>query len=283
MTRSPIDLIAIDLDGTLYDLSLVISERNKAAIAAARDRGVRVTLATGRVVYDVADRAHELGLLPPHLPETQVTPIISYQGGVIYDLLQERPLLVQHLDAEVAVRAIEYARQRGQSVNLHTVDATYRENATEYDTFYAEKSRLVQPLDVDDLVATIRNQPLEPLKLVLVTPEAETVGLVAALRDALGDSAEVTRSHPNFTEVTSKLATKGNALAFLCERLNIPAANVMAIGDNWNDISMLKWAGHGVAMGHADATVQAAARYVTTSLADDGVAAAIERLVLEQS
>ena len=280
MKNPLVELIAIDLDGTLYAMDLLISERNRLAIAAARDAGIRVTLATGRVVYDVVDRVRELGLLPPNLPASQVTPIISYQGGVVYDLLTERPLLVQHLDAALAIRVIRLLRRLGQSVNMHTLTETYRENARPLDTMYAEKSRLVQPHDVPDLVAAISAQGLQPLKIVIVNEPDANHALIEMLRAEFGSLVEVTRSHSYFCEVTSLSATKGVALAFLAQQLGIARERVMAIGDNWNDVSMLHWAGYGVAMGHADEQVKAAASYVTETLANDGVAHAIERLAL---
>ena len=132
-----------------------------------------------------------------------------------------------------------------------------------------------------DLLALLYAAPIDPTKLILVLPtEAETDATVAAIEARFGDAVYATKSHPNFAEVINPQVNKGVALAAVAAHLGVAQAETMAVGDGMNDLPMLQWAGLGVAMGQAYPQVRAAADVVTASLADDGLAQAIERYIL---
>ena len=119
-----------------------------------------------------------------------------------------------------------------------------------------------------------------PIKALMIVEPGEGAPLAAELHAIFQGRLTVLRSHELFTEVTSPNASKGNALAFLAERYGIPQAATIAVGDSDNDISMIRWAGLGVAIGNAAPEVIAAADCVAPSVFDDGLAAVIEEFVL---
>ncbi len=271
-----IRLLALDMDGTLFGEDLHISTPVKAAVRAAADCGVLICIASGRVAEEGLRVLADIDLDP-----ACVAPIICYQGALVYDP-QRGPLLTFTLDPAIAEAIIEYTRSIGLGVNLHTAAATYTERPREADRFYAEVSNLA-PILVPDLVAVVREQGLQPLKLVMVTDGmAQTNELVDALNHKYDGRVVAARSYPLFCEVTDPLANKGAALTYLADQLGIPLAQTMAVGDSPNDIPMLRVTGISVAMGHASAEVKAAARYATGTLAADGAASAIVRFILER-
>ncbi len=272
-----IRLLALDLDGTLFGKDLHPSEPVRSAVRAAAAAGVRITLASGRIVAEEQRIISELGLTA-----AQTAPLIAYQGALVYQP-GSGPLFSLTLPPEVAIGIIEYSRSLNIGVNLHSADATYVERPTQADEYYARLSQL-RSTKVDDLVAFVLEHNTHPLKMVLVSDDQQDNDkLVAVLNQRWGGKIVAVRSNPRFCEATNPQANKGNALAHVAEKLNVPLAQVMAIGDDQNDITMLRIAGVGVAMGHAAAEVKAAARYVTGTLAEDGVATAIDRFILKGS
>ena len=123
----------------------------------------------------------------------------------------------------------------------------------------------------------------EPTKLVIITDPDQTDQVLELFTEQYGTRLQVTKSHPRFTEFTSIECSKGRALAFLAEYIGVDRSDVMAIGDGHNDLDMIAWAGHGVAMASAPQVVLDAARTVCASLLDDGAAETIEKYVLDNA
>jgi Cof subfamily protein (haloacid dehalogenase superfamily) len=119
-----------------------------------------------------------------------------------------------------------------------------------------------------------------PTKLVIVSTAEQTDANVAHFRERFGSRLNVTKSYPLFTEIIHPDVSKGRALARLAEQLGIAREEVVAIGDNLNDLDMIEYAGLGIAMGNGAAAVKAAAGWVCPTQAEDGVAVAIEQRVL---
>jgi hydroxymethylpyrimidine pyrophosphatase-like HAD family hydrolase len=134
---------------------------------------------------------------------------------------------------------------------------------------------------VGDLAAFLRQEGGDPTKLSTVLGNEErTARTVAMLHAHFGERIYAVKSHPRFAETVNPHCDKGVALAMLADHLGIAQEQTLAIGDGSNDLALLRWAGIGVAMGQAHPEVHAHADYVTRTLAEDGVAAALERFVL---
>lgn len=269
----PVAVIALDIDGTLVGDDLRIGPDTRAAIRAARDRGIIVSLITGRMVTSAVRFARELDL---------VAPLIGYQGALIREMPaagSHRPgrLLVHTpLPADVARDVVAWTRSQGLDPHLNHLERFIVRaddpRAEDYSAFMGSRPQLA-----DDLIDSIRHS----ITKVMATGEPPLPSLVAAAaRVRFAGLAEVTVSHPRFLEFVAPGVSKGRAVRWLARRLRIPLGAVLAIGDQWNDIEMLAEVGHGTAMPTAPVEVQAVARYIAPPLAEEGVARMIEALVL---
>jgi Cof subfamily protein (haloacid dehalogenase superfamily) len=267
---SHIRLLALDLDGTLMDDSMVMkSDRVRRAIAAAQGRGVVVTLATGRMFDFLLPFAHDLGL---------TAPLICYQGGLIQAPGASRSIYRATMESQLVREVLALKAQRGWHFVLYAGDEVFLDERRYPEQFYRRMlgERLVW---VDDLASVLERH--EPIKFLVFVEPHEAEGVLAELRQRFGGQTELTRSHARIVEGNPSGVSKGDALRRLAEHLGIPQAEVMAIGDQDNDLPMITWAGLSVAMGNGSPAVKAAADWVAPPVAEDGAAVAIERFILE--
>ena len=262
-------LLALDLDGTLIGESPEISARSAQAVQEAARRGVKVTLATGRTYRAAKPYAEQLGI---------VTPLICCQGAQIRDPVTGEVISETGIDREIALEVLRYARDNGYHANACADDEIYMAELTPEGKFYSERAK-IEPNIVGDLTEWLDR---DVLKLVIVTDEPTTLKIVEELSEGFGERLYVTRSFPNYAETINPNVSKGKALKYLAKRLDIPLENVMAIGDDLNDIDMVATAGLGVAMRNSAPEVISNARFVTGTVEEDGAAAAIERFILDQ-
>jgi Cof subfamily protein (haloacid dehalogenase superfamily) len=269
----PIRLIALDLDGTLVGDDLLLRDRTKAAIAGAIEGGVSVSIVTGRMTTSALRFARELGLTDP---------IVGYQGALIRAIRKEgdgrrgRLLFHRPLAAAAAREAIEWTRSIGLDPHVnHLEQFVIRADdprAEDYSSFLGGRA-----LVVDDLIAWLRH-PVS--KVIAVAEQPMDHAVLDVARARFEGRAAVTISHPRFLEFLQPGVSKGAAVAWLARRAGVPLSNVMAVGDQFNDLEMIAAVGHGAAMPHAPRPVQAVARYIAPPLAEEGVARLIEELVL---
>jgi Cof subfamily protein (haloacid dehalogenase superfamily) len=269
-SQPPIKLLAIDLDGTTVQHDNVISDRVLAAIRAARDAGVRVVIATGRNIPGVRHFAERMGLSGP---------MLAQQGGMIYDTTDDRILRHLRLPNAIACELVAFERERP-----HWRTVVYDNSllfVTNHD-YFSKRVGLVgwAPTTVPDLCAHLDGR--DPDKILFMLDEHETPAVLAFVTEFIGDRATVVQSHAQFVEVNPLGADKGAGLAWLCAHVGVAREEVMAIGDQHNDSTMLGWAGFSVAMGNARLEIQALADWVAPTVQDDGAAVAIERWVLGQ-
>ncbi len=269
VARPRVRLLALDLDGTIVSGSNGITDGVRSAVCQAQDRGVAVTIATGRMFRSARRFARQLGV---------TAPIICYQGALVRDPETAETLHARLLPVEPALAVVAFAKARGLHINAYVDDELYMESITPEGQFYADTSDVPIHLTPDLDEAVHRGTT----KLVMVTDEDRVPAVVDELEERFGSVLAVTRSHPRFAETIGQDVSKGEALRLVAAALEIPIHETMAIGDNLNDLDLVTAAGFGVAMGDGDPRVRAAADWVTTSYADDGAAVAIERFVLDQ-
>jgi Cof subfamily protein (haloacid dehalogenase superfamily) len=259
-----IDLIALDLDGTLLGADEKISQRNRAALGRALDSGVRVVLVTGRGVDLPIKISKDLDLN---------LPIICCHGALTKDFGANRTLTHQPIPLQYAKPMVEFAEHNGLSLAIYLEEFFWR----------LEGSRVY----MDDMTgpgwreAKTFGDVLHSAPTFIRFLGEESV---EAMRREFGDWPLNFHYETwgDFVEcaVLNREASKKNALARLCADFQIVPERVLAVGDSRNDVPMLRWAGVGVAMGNALPEVKEAVRYVTASNLDDGVALALERFVL---
>ena len=269
-----IKLLVLDIDGTIAGLSNDIREPVKQAIVAAESRGVKVAVATGRM-YRSALRFHsDIG---------STLPLICYQGAWIQDMATQKRLRHLPLSKQTALQILDHFEAPDLrsllSIHFYIDDKLYVPEITAATRIYAERSG-IEPIVIEDLR---RDIPGEPTKVLALCQNPEVLDdLHISIRERYTPAElYLTRSVSTFFEATHPSANKGDAVRYLAEELlGLQAANVMAIGDNFNDLEMISYAGVGVAMGNAPDGVKAVANWVAPDVEDDGVAAAIEQFVL---
>ncbi len=259
-------VVALDMDGTLLRPDLTIGRRTLDAIAAADRAGIRVVVATGR-----GHRSAE----PLLSSITTIDHGVLSNGSYVRDLRARRTLRTSPITSEAlaAVLAVVAARAPGSGIGWEHADGfgydvTYRDvwaHATEWPVVPLDRP----PADV----------PL--LKLLVRHPELEEPALLAALGAALPPTVTAATSGGRLVEITGHGVDKATGLAWLCDRWGVAAADVVAVGDNGNDVAMLRWAGRGVAMGNAHPDAVAAADERTAPCDEDGVALVLERVLDE--
>ncbi len=274
-----IKLIVIDIDGTLLNPEGVITPRTKAAVQAAQAAGIVVSLATARRYTNTTGIATELGL---------INPLILYDGSIVVVHPQGTLLHAQTMRPALARQAVELLVSHHIQPVVHPLQELVEEIWTgpaerdgcwlaPYFTAYPEQVRR-RPYDA------LYSEQAAPLRVVGFAAEEELLPLVPALATLDCSWNMIKRGNYGCAELTIMEAgcSKASGVLALARQLRIPVQQVMAIGDNNNDIEMLRAAGLGVAMGHAPAAVKAAARAVTATNAEDGVALAIERYALSR-
>jgi len=269
----PIELIALDIDGTLVGDELEIGPRTRAAVHAARRNGVVVSLVTGRMVSSALRFARELEL---------DAPIVGYQGAIIRAMPAAgskrlgRLFVHTPLRADVAREIVSWTRSVGLDPHLNHLERFIVRSddprADDYSAFMGSDADLAQ-----DLLASIRHGVS---KVMAAGEPPLPVDLLASARERFAGRADVTVSHPRFIEFVAPGVSKGRGVRWLARRHGIKLGAVLAVGDQWNDLEMLLEVGHGAAMPTAPVEVLDAARYIARPLAEEGVASLIESLVL---
>ncbi|MBW4680785.1 MAG: Cof-type HAD-IIB family hydrolase [Microcoleus vaginatus WJT46-NPBG5] len=274
INATDIQLLVLDIDGTIAGVSNEINEPVKQAIKAAQRKGVQVAVATGRMYCSALRFYEEIG---------STLPLISYQGALIKDptnqhlhrhLRLSQPLALQLLDH------FELPELRSLlSVHCYVDDRLYVRELTPASIAYGERTG-VEPIPVGDLRQFLT---IEPTKILALCDDPAVIDQLLGTLRGRYTPAELylTKSVATFFEATHPAVNKGEAVRYLAEEiLGLPASSVMTIGDNFNDVEMLAYAGLGVAMGNAPAEVKAVAKWVAPSVEQDGAAAAIEAFLL---
>lgn len=259
------ELIALDLDDTLLNSEKKITQRAKDAIAAARKKGVRVVIATGRAYGSLLQFADQLG---------ERDYAISLAGGLVSDPAGNT-VISMCLDPEVTWMLMNWAVCRGVYFQAYIGTGFRYPQRTRFTDMYETGGGFAGELE-PGLASRL---DVEAGKILYICDEDRTDGCRRILEGTF-PGLSIEKSSPVFLEISRKEASKGNALRLLAALLGIPREKIMAIGDSEIDQSMVAWAGMGVAMANAIPEVKAVADHVAPSCDEDGVARTIERFVL---
>lgn len=271
--QSTIELVAIDMDGTLLDPAHKLTPRVKQAIARARALGVRIVLTSGRPVPGLAPFLHELGI------DGDDDYCIACNGGLVQRIGPRETVVEYPLSFDDFVYCEQVAREIG--VHFQALDATRMYTPNQDISIYTVADSHLSRMPLSYRRVADMDPGMSFIKLMMIDEPDVLDAAIARLPAALTGRFAVLKSAPFFLEVFDHRAGKGQSLQKLAEHLGIDRANVMAIGDQENDLTMLQYAGTSVAMGNAIDAVKAVARFETATNADEGVAKAIERFVLQ--
>jgi Cof subfamily protein (haloacid dehalogenase superfamily) len=267
----PFQLGAFDLDGTVLRRDLRITARTVAALDELRVRGMRLVVATGRRFEGAREHAERLGF-------ADRDPLICYGGSMVRRMNGET-LLHRTLPREVSAEVLEWAADRDLHARIFVDGRIIASPDTPAVLRHLRRSEEPDVSVVDSPADWLRDGWVEPTKLVLVDhPDAVERWLEEA-RAAFAGRLFVTRSLPHYVEVGGLDGTKSKALKFLCENWRIDPARAIAFGDADNDVDMLRFVGHGVAVGGMTDEVRQAADAVAPPVDEDGVASYLEEML----
>ena len=269
-------LLVIDVDGTLLGRDGVISVENSEAIAQACDLGIKVSLSTGRTLQSGLKVISQLPLDGYH---------IFFDGALVTDPKQNKEVYVQLISKPLVQEAVEFARLNDINLELYSATRYF----VERETWASDIRRQyfgIQPTLTDFTDIWEREKIIKGTVAVSSAEERAKADSLcrrfAGNLDNLNFSWTATPAYPNvdFVNIVARGVSKGRALEALASYLAVPLAEVMAIGDERNDVSLLATAGLAVAMDNAVAEVKAVADYVTLDVDRGGVAAAIKKFLL---
>ena len=274
--RAGVDLAVFDVDGTIIANHgpPVVNQVIVDAFDAARAMGVAVTLATGRTLDDVCQHlAGPLGL---------TTPVITAQGAVLGDPVTGSVLSCTTIPRATARRALAQLDQADRLTVLYLIseDGTTRmierggsTDGTHDDLFGVPRERVAA------LAPMLDGGAPDPLKIIVEAPWSAAGDPLREIEAWLGNALQVSRTHPRLVELTAPGVDKGRGLLDLCHLLDIEPTRVLAVGDNDNDVPMLRVAGIAVALDDGSPAARAAADWVAPAFAEHGAANALRRFV----
>jgi Cof subfamily protein (haloacid dehalogenase superfamily) len=261
-SNGQVRLVASDLDGTLLRSDDSVSRRTLEALARTVAAGIRFVLVSARSPGWLAPEAARLGLDGIG---------ICCNGAIVYDYGAERVLIHRPLEPETARELVRGLRLAAPGV----IFGCERPSGFTAEPAYRSLFRPPDSIPRADGLALVA----EPVtKLVLQHPELSQPELHAIAAGFGGETIEACYSGAGLVEIAAAGVTKGAALDDLCAELGIDSGETIAFGDMPNDVSMLEWAGRGVAVANAHPDVLAVADEVTASNDEDGVALVLERL-----
>lgn len=264
-------MLVLDIDGTIFKKDYTASDRVKRTLQNLAKDGIKVVLCTGRMYAATKSIAEELGL---------TTPVICYQGGLVKNFCENDTTLCEKtMPCDLARDVIKELKKRNIFFNLYINDILMVEEDSYLIKQYVDARNIEYKVigNCDDIDLKGLN------KILAIDDDTKLIeDLQKEMAEKYKDKLYVIRSTPRFCEFSSTEATKGNAVRFLSEMWGIKKEEIMACGDQDNDIEMLLAAGTKVAMGNATESLKEIADYVTESVDNDGVVHAVVKFIGEK-
>ena len=266
-------MIVLDLDGTLTNQNKEITPKTKETLMRAQEQGKIVVLASGRPTYGVMPLAEELHL------EDYGGYILSFNGGIIMNCKTKEVVFSRQIPAESNGKIIDLAQEHNVSI-LTYENRTLLTNRPE-DQYVQLESRIntlkIIPMTIEELKAYVTFS----VPKFLMTDDGDYLAMVEPkVKAALGKNFSVYRSDPFFLEILPKGIDKAQSLERLLAVIGVKREEMIACGDGYNDLTMVQYAGLGVAMGNGVLPVRKAADYITLTNEEDGVAHVVEKFML---
>lgn len=260
-----IKMIATDIDGTILPYHGEFSQKTKDCVKKLNEIGIKVILVTGRMHSSATPLAAQLGLN---------LPIISYQGGLIKDM-DGKTLFQTELNSDIAKEIIQWGRKNNVHLNLYIDDKLYVEQDDEIIKYY------IQGKFVDYTVCSFDDLEIKNVNKLLAIDihDANRVTSWVDILKSKYPDLYIVKSTPYFCEIGSADAKKSIGVEFLCKMWGIDKSEVLAIGDQNNDIDLIQSGGVGIAMENGTPELKQVANYITDSVENDGFVKAVEKFV----
>ena len=264
-------IIALDMDGTLLTSDKKISERTKNALKKAEEKGVKVVLASGRPLEGIARYLQELDLLKND------DYVLSYNGGVVRNTRTKECVYKSVLKGSDLKKIYKISKELNVNIHAFSVkEGLITPKISKYTEHEAEMNHI--KITIKDFNDVEDNE--EIIKIMMIDEPEILDSAISRLPKKLYEEYNVFKSAPFFLEFTNKMVDKGLGLKQLGEYLNIKREEIIACGDAGNDVSMVKYAGLGVAMENATDDVKQCADCITKSNDEDGIAEIVEKYIL---
>lgn len=264
-------ILVLDLDGTLTNRDKIITPHTKQVLLELQNRGKKVVLASGRPTHGVMPLARELKL------DVYGGYILSYNGGIIMDCQTGETVFSRNIPVELNAGIIDLAIDQG--VNILTYEG-HRIITLDKTCPYVEKESAINKLEVEQ-IQDMQSYVNFPVPKFLMLDDGDYLALVEArVKARLGKPFSIYRSEPYFLEIMPRGIDKAQSLARLLENIGLTREQMIACGDGYNDLTMIQYAGLGVAMENAILPLKNEADYITLSNNDDGVAHVVEKFML---
>lgn len=266
-------LIVTDMDGTLLSNHHEVSEENREALKKAIAKGVKVAIATGRIYTSARNYAKLLDIN---------TPIIACNGALIRENGTENVIYENKIENNSCIKIIDILDKYNIFYQFYSADTLYCKELNhsslkyyEFNKSISEDMRINIVID-NNLEESIKDKDI--LKVIIIDEDKDILKKIKEeLRDI--DNIELCSSWHNNIEIMNKGVNKGHAVKRLAEFLGINREEIITFGDNYNDLSMIEYAGMGVAMGNAEDLVKEKANYITDKNTESGVAKALNKLL----
>lgn len=265
------EIIVLDLDGTLTNRDKVITPKTKKALMEIQERGKKIVLASGRPTDGVMPLARELKL------EKYGSYILSFNGGMITNCRTGEAVFSRLLPVEANAKIIGLAEEERVTILTYDGHTLITNDAESPYSKLENKINSMEVRQIDDLKSYVTY----PVPKFLMMDDGDYLAMVEPrVKAAMGKNFSIYRSEPFFLEILPRGIDKAQSLARLLEILGLDKERMIACGDGYNDLTMIKFAGLGVAMENAVLPVRKAADYITMSNNDDGIAHVVEKFML---
>lgn len=264
-------LIAIDIDGTLYNDEKEITPKTLDALLQVQKKGHIIVLASGRPTAGLVLLAEKLQMEKYH------GMICAYNGGLAMDCQTKEVVYSATVPNETARRFLKHLEKYPVNPIVDDGYFIYTNDPNGFQIPYESQSNNLKVQIVETIHEAIT---FSPAKILVAAPEQCLNENEASIKEPFGEELSFTRSAPVYLEVTPKGVNKAKTLQILCSKLGVAQGDTLAFGDADNDKEMVEFAGIGIAMDNAADSLKAAANIVTASNNEDGIAAALKRLEL---
>jgi Cof subfamily protein (haloacid dehalogenase superfamily) len=261
--------VFLDMDGTLLRSDHTVSEQTIKTIQGLTAKGISVILVSARPINAVLPTFRTIGL-PAH------TPLITLNGSYIVE--NEQSIFEAVIDLDTTVQVTAQVRPYKATIAYYLQKEWFSEVSdtwTDHEQKIMDVALQVGP--IDQLVNDWSARRIGPNKMMVMSEPDNIAGIQQHLRSIYNGRLNIYPSKATYLEVMDTRGSKSNAVRFVSERLGLEPAEIVAMGDNYNDVEMIQFAGMGVAMGNAPDDIKAKADFVTDTNNNDGVRKALER------
>lgn len=267
-----VKVIITDLDETLLNHERLVSKRNKEAILLAKEKGIKFIPATGRPYHSISSTLESLDLYG----DDDLS--ISFNGGMIHNNKDDSVLAFNSLDDDIAAFLFHFGQSFDVCIHTYLEHVTYAYRLNDSERDFIKNIKGVEEI-FDDSFSFAKGHHI--IKMIFQSLDIDYLrDIEQKIPDHIKDKMEISYSSNRYLELNPKGVNKGNALNIVAQTLDIPLTNILAIGDNYNDMSMLVEAGYSAAPNNAVDAIHVSVDYVSPYRFDeDAVADIIEHFI----